>query len=970
MVETISQFVGTTRIRRDGEIPSFVEEERTRAYRYSNRLAVTHERGAAVLCFRRSRWRWIAETEDGVRKREFFAWLVIGRKRVAAIKLCEYAPCPWLSNDELFLIMDTESSQESSLAEVLIDSWEQRFADDVTSRGNLVDLQMAWSDPVLCPPMLWAKATNLLLQQECKSRSILYGLQRRLDSEPMPKLFDSPIATWLPASNDGERDHSIEVGHLLDLALARSIRSTPALSAERLWRWLNNVRRHPFSNLKEETQKAVTAWLDLSPEQEILLFDEALKDDDIESGPWVVLNTYITTVRRQPSDALVSHLLNRARTNALRDRLLSILVEVVVNTRDLESYWAVYDEVVSTGNTALLAKMTTSTIENWRREQSTRAVRIDEQAERRRTKGIETLRPILPKMAVGMYPQNLDWAAHLLFERNGAASLQLIVDETNSETAASILAGWRYIATNGLGDVDATKLGIAEGEKRRYYVEAAAVAGVYRMLTDPLETPDFANTPLSVALAVLKSSWIANGQERQKKLNEWAVAKLDSDHENAAVLLVEFWTAATAAGEKDLSDVWKILDENAKSPSLHRALDILLATNHSIGPDALRTAVKAAARHIRKERLLHLARLALDVGELDGACRDIWNFVSLVLDPGGKHAQDAEALFSSESSTELLGALGSIAEVDLLPSHLKMIRALGPVTRPSAGWSSDDDDNLWRAGDKLRRVINELAIDPRDEAGAGLAKLAEEPALAGWRASLLHACAEHGRLTRDRNYKHPLASVVRDALHCGPPVNAMDLRTIVRAELHQLRDELRSTDTTPWKRYWNVDSEGKATSPLIENECRDHLLDRLRDRLQKYRIAAALPEARRGEETRADVLILTGAGRNLPIEAKRHFHPAIWTAAATQLQGYSAAPGADRMGIYLVFWFGNGASPTPARPDGEAGPNSGAELEAMLAEDLPAHLTGLTDIVVFDVSDPSASAARPRRRRPVRQSTG
>jgi hypothetical protein len=186
----------------------------------------------------------------------------------------------------------------------------------------------------------------------------------------------------------------------------------------------------------------------------------------------------------------------------------------------------------------------------------------------------------------------------------------------------------------------------------------------------------------------------------------------------------------------------------------------------------------------------------------------------------------------------------------------------------------------------------------------------------------------------------------------------------VTAELKQLRAELRSTDTTPWKRYWNVDSDSKVTKPLIENECRDHLLDRLRDRLKKYQIAAALPEVRRGAETRADVLMLTGAGRNLPVEAKRHFHPDIWGAAANQLHGYAAAPGADGLGIYLVFWFGNDAHPTPARPDGSAGPSSGVELEQMLIADLPADLSDRTDFVVFDVSDPSASAVKkPRRKR-------
>jgi hypothetical protein len=180
-------------------------------------------------------------------------------------------------------------------------------------------------------------------------------------------------------------------------------------------------------------------------------------------------------------------------------------------------------------------------------------------------------------------------------------------------------------------------------------------------------------------------------------------------------------------------------------------------------------------------------------------------------------------------------------------------------------------------------------------------------------------------------------------------------------ELRRLRAELRTTDTTPWKRYWNLDT----MTPRVENECRDHLLDRLRDRLDKHHIVAAVPEARRAEETRADMLMLTGAGRNLPIEAKRHLHRDFWVAASTQLQGYAADPGADGLGVYLVFWFGIEKGPTPPRPDGGARPSSATELEAMLISDMPPELAARTEIIVFDVSDPRGAAERskPRQRR-------
>jgi hypothetical protein len=112
------------------------------------------------------------------------------------------------------------------------------------------------------------------------------------------------------------------------------------------------------------------------------------------------------------------------------------------------------------------------------------------------------------------------------------------------------------------------------------------------------------------------------------------------------------------------------------------------------------------------------------------------------------------------------------------------------------------------------------------------------------------------------------------------------------------------------------------------------------------------------------MLIFTGAGRNLPIEAKRHFHPGIWVAPSTQLRDYTSDPGADGFGIYLVFWFGNDACPTPARPDGGAGPTSAIELERMLVSDLSTELKARTDVIVFDVSDPRAAGrTKPRQKR-------
>ncbi|QGA57841.1 hypothetical protein [Brucella sp. 2280] len=103
-----------------------------------------------------------------------------------------------------------------------------------------------------------------------------------------------------------------------------------------------------------------------------------------------------------------------------------------------------------------------------------------------------------------------------------------------------------------------------------------------------------------------------------------------------------------------------------------------------------------------------------------------------------------------------------------------------------------------------------------------------------------------------------------------------------------------------------------------------------------------------------DALLLSHAGRNLPIEAKRHYNSGLWTAAAEQLAGYAADDGACGYGVYLVFWFG-AEYRLPARGDRGALPASAEELQATLQSDLPSTLDGKISVVVLDVSRPETT---------------
>jgi hypothetical protein len=489
----------------------------------------------------------------------------------------------------------------------------------------------------------------------------LFGLQKRLESEPMQELFDDPIASWLPAGNDHdrERDHRIEISHLLDHALACAIRSTPELSASTLWRWVANVRREPWSELKDETFKALTGWLDQGPEREVAFFNEILVRDDRNGGPWLVGNDYTMTARRQPSAAVVRYLLTKAATNiSERERLLAIAVEIAVTTRDVSSYWATYDQVILAGSEMLLSRLTCSSIDEWRRNQSDRIAESNEEKECQRVRDVDGLRPILSDIAVGGYSQNLAWAAYSYFERGESPDIQRIVDKSDTATTAAILAGWNHIVTQGLGDVDAAKLGAAEAEQRRYHVEVAAVAGIYRLLIDD-KMPALREIPIEVALAVLKSSWTASGNDRQEKLDRWAIDRLNIEPVAGAAQLVDYWNAALGAGATDLMGIWK-LQEEKPGGALGLALDTILTTRPMLAHTALRSAMKAAAKTFEKTRLIDLASAAFDNASVEGASRKVWILVAFVLDP----VANAALLMGASA----LGLMHSTASPAAMPS--------------------------------------------------------------------------------------------------------------------------------------------------------------------------------------------------------------------------------------------------------------------------------------------------------------
>ncbi|MGX5845656.1 hypothetical protein ACWGTO_01115 [Mesorhizobium sp. PL10] len=794
----------------------------------------------------------------------------------------------------------------------------------------------------------------------------LFAFETRLKDEPLPALFAEPTDSW--RAPEGQRQRRSEVDHILDRLLAAYIRTCEPTSSE-VWQWARNVGGDEFIYLGEETLKALSDWLVADDRREIDILDLVLGEYQAGDRPWLPGNDFFRLARRSASQALVRHLLNNAASvsSAVERKWLEQVAVHLANgpNPNTAAFWYVYDYLLrGRGTKRLLRELTVKKISQHHLRYLKGRIKERRQKDKRRQKDLDILTKELAALRGGK-SKNLIWAADRYFQ--GASddtppSICTLEADLGAPIAKAVRDGWARIATQPIEYLDAAVLGRAAGQNKGYGIEHAVIAGIDVLLQEQ-RAPALATAPLLSAIIALKSDFIVGSEKRRDAINGWAVRRLENNPAAGARELSTFWSAILETGGTSLDGLWDLTRQGRIGRAVPMALEAILGATPLMHENALKQALIAAFDAIDSVRLQQLADAALGRGELRGRQRLLWSFVRFALDPARWRSQFLQE-FDGATASDIAfldwdGEMGKVTNsLDHQLVRLETIaRVAGarstPEDRFGSGWVTD----VHHLADTAYEGIMALSASAEAQAGPFLQGLATETFLAAWQQTILHAVSQQARLRRDADFRHPTALQIAEAISGGPPVNASDLRAITTEELKRLRDELRKSDTGDWKMFWNRDGD-IPKAPLHENECRDYVLSRLRDRMSKYRIAAAQPEAQRAHETRADMLILTGAGRNLPVEVKRHYHGHLWTAAATQLQGYALAPGSDGLGIYLVIWFGIDIQPTPPRPDGGGLPSTAAEMESMLISDLSDDLRKRTDVIVFDVSRPDAVARR------------
>ncbi|WP_421707514.1 NACHT domain-containing protein [Algihabitans sp.] len=788
----------------------------------------------------------------------------------------------------------------------------------------------------------------------------LVSLTIALRRSPRAEFFDEAI------ERDGnQRRHHWQVQSLLTQALASAIDDNPDITAERLWTWLSNVREHPWDMFDSDVVEAIQRWIDRDTDRrELELFFMLINNSPAEKGPWVVSNHYISTTRRLPSEAVIKGLIDLAKTKK-KGRERKRLFQVAAYAARSETRWPKWrDPIISQleqegGFKGFIKSLLADPNSRWKKKEAKRKAEQDRETEKSRRENVAELTPKLIAIATGTPSEFGILSTAAEHYRNARIAknrspLENVTKYTNEEIAGAIAEGFVQFAIHTDIKVGIEELGRAAAKNSAYRQEHVVGAGLHQALLHRREN-DLSACPLVIALVGLRQSYFSGDEE--PSIAAWAVGRLARDADQGADLILRYWNAALDAGDDGLDAIHHLT--SAGEPELvSKCLTALLETRPNLPEQALRQALSACSANLGSSELVDLVRRTFDRDDLEKKQREMWNFVGLALMP----AVFSDQLSEAEQEAALLAPYGDLAktfnrlcpELDLLDRM--RIGVLGKK------YPANDYD--WRHSNSVsgivRTAIRRLSASKATDAGEHLKALAPQ-VHASWQPQIAHSAAEHARKVRDEQFTAPSVSQLLNALEDGPPASPTDLAAIVCEEVERYKRTLRTGSEMPWKRFWNTDSYGAATNPQIENEDRDRLLELFRPRFERYGIAASLPEARRGENTRADILLLSHAGKNLPIEAKRHYNDELWTALVNQLAGYALDEHACGFGTYLVFWFG-AEFKTPARDDGVEAPDSAEALATMLTDDLPSHLKDKLTVVVLDVSRPRSMIAATEER--------
>jgi len=281
-----------------------------------------------------------------------------------------------------------------------------------------------------------------------------------------------------------------------------------------------------------------------------------------------------------------------------------------------------------------------------------------------------------------------------------------------------------------------------------------------------------------------------------------------------------------------------------------------------------------------------------------------------------------------------------------------------PKSPPEGGWMGDM--NEWDATDFIGGLIADLAACVENEVGDHFQHLIGLSGLIPWH-DVLRYQRERWMTQKWGNFRPGVAAAV-EVMTEDVPQSPDDLKVTVLEALEELQQEVGRGDTKAWRKFWN-NPDAEDPHPHSENDCRDRILEGIREKLKPLGIDLRA-EPRMREGTRADIVATVWIGSeivDLPIEVKGQWHKKLWTAAKEQLRRcYAEYNNARGHGIYLVLWCGADTAKHKCKrhPKKRRVPGGADELKAWLEDGMPSEIRTGIEVFVLDITRPHSCESK------------
>lgn len=454
--------------------------------------------------------------------------------------------------------------------------------------------------------------------------------------------------------------------------------------------------------------------------------------------------------------------------------------------------------------------------------------------------------------------------------------------------------------------------------------------------------------------------WLSYGAGNQP---DWVKALMLKRPELSSKVLVNYMTTMLQKKFANINGYYQLAhDEDFAEIAKRVVMPVLTKfptkslTSHASMLEAL---LKMAIYYANHDELLKLIAQKLKRSSLDILQRVYLLAAGLVIAPELYESKVLQEVTTPERVNHLSGFLYEGWRSRYKPMSFKsstielLITLIAPLAAPDWPERGGFVTKAMHDGDFVQSLINKLSNTPDQEVVQVFERLLERGELSRWFLTLKNAQQRYLLNRREAEFRHPTPNEVVETLRQTKPANVADLSAMLLDFLDKLQQEMHSTDTDNYLRFWNENSNSGPEKPKVENSCRRYLAEKLKDKYLSQGVQVN-SEALAADNKRSDIRVTYSEGEknlNLPVEIKCNSNRELWTAVHQQLiPKYTNEPNTQGRGIYLVLWFG--AEFNVTAKDGGNQPKIAAELQSRLIATMTPEQQRLIDVFVLDVSKP------------------